>query len=521
MTAARTDGLPPPGLSDRLVGRIEAAGRLDGPARLLETAMARPAQVTGKPAQRLGDALHGAWFGHPIHPMLVTLPIGAWTLAVGLDLLAGLGLARPRRAEETARTAIAAGAAGAVAAAATGLADWQHVNGRARRVGLVHAAANGAALALMLGSLALRARGRRGAGQLAGAVGWACMAAGGYLGGHLVYRRRIGVDHADRSPEPREFTAVARLDELHEDRPRRAVLHDAEEAREVPVVLVRHRGRVRAMGARCSHLGGPLDEGWVLDGQLVCPWHGSRYALRSARPTAGPSTCAQPRYEVRLRGGMVEIRREQEPGDPRAIPGGEGPEPAGDRRGPGRLADEVLAAHHGLFRELLARIAGMGREDPERRDLLRVLAAELDMHEQVEDHIFYPAAAEVSPDVPVAHSEHRQLTDLLAKTLKLNTASAAFEEHLRALRAAVEHHAGSEERSMFRHARRLGDARLRELGRAIERRLEELRGSQARRLYRDLKIGLLEGARARERRTRGPGLAGFWPASHRRSRPSA
>lgn len=503
MAAARTDGLPPPRLSDRLLGRIEAEERLDGPARLLETTMARPAQIAGKPAQRLGDALHGTWFGHPIHPLLVTLPIGAWTLAVGLDLLERLGLARQRPGDKTARTVIAAGAAGAVAAAATGLADWQHVNERARRVGLVHTAANGTALALMLASLVLRGRGRPGPGQLASAAGWACMAAGGYLGGHLVYRRRIGVDHADRSPEPREFTPVVRLAELQDDRPRKVVLHDAEEAREVPVVLVRHRGQIYAMGARCSHLGGPLDQGWVLDGQLVCPWHGSRYALPSAEPTAGPSTCPQPRYEVRLRDGMVEIRREQEPGDPRALLGGEiGPEPANDAAGPGRRADEVLIEHHDLFRSLLARMEAMDRDDPERRDLLRVLAAELDMHEQIEDHLFYPAVAKVSPDVPIAHSEHRQLSDLLAETLKLSTASPAFEEHLRALRAAVEHHAGSEERSMFRHAQRLGDRPLRDLGAALERMLDELRGSQTRRLYRELEIGLLEGAQAMERRLR-------------------
>ena len=55
---------------------------------------------------------------------------------------------------------------------------------------------------------------------------------------------------------------------------------------------------------------------------------------------------------------------------------------------------------------------------------------------------------------------------------------------------------------MFRHARRLGDGPLRELGAALERMLEELRGSQTRRLYRELKIGLLEGAQATERRLR-------------------
>jgi hemerythrin superfamily protein len=78
-------------------------------------------------------------------------------------------------------------------------------------------------------------------------------------------------------------------------------------------------------------------------------------------------------------------------------------------------------------------------------------------------------------------------------TLKLNTASPKFEEHLHALHAAMEHHAGSEERSMFQEAQRLGEARLRELGHALERMLEEQRTSRFQRAFRDLKIRLLEG----------------------------
>ena len=107
--------------------------------------------------------------------------------------------------------------------------------------------------------------------------------------------------------------------------------------------------------------------------------------------------------------------------------------------------------------------------------------------------MFYPAVRPVSEDVAVAHAEHRQLADLLAMTLKLSTASPEFEEHLTALHAAVDHHAGSEERSMFLEAQRLGDARLRELGQTLETMLEEERTSRARRAFRALKISLLEG----------------------------
>jgi nitrite reductase/ring-hydroxylating ferredoxin subunit/uncharacterized membrane protein len=477
------------------IGRIEKASSLDKPGYAVETAIARPAQIAGSPAEKAGNALHGTWYGHPLHPMLVTLPIGAWTFAFGLDLLAVLGF-RSRVMERSADLALKAGAAGAVAAAAAGLADWQYTNGRDRRVGTAHALVNSTSLALHLASIAFRGRGHLDRGRLASAAGWACLLAGGYLGGHMVYRRQIGVDHADRSPEPRDFQTVLPVAELEEDRPRRVEVRDEDTRQNIGVVLVRHRGSVHAMGARCSHMGGPLDQGWVLNGALVCPWHGSRYDLESGWPSSGPSTCPQPRYEVRLRNGMVEIRREQEPGDEivvaadidkRQQPLSEGA-PFG-----GKKADEVLFEHHEFIRRLFKAIKNVPRDDPQRRDLMRTLASELEIHEYIEDHIFYPAVHPVSEDVPVAHSEHRQLADLLAKTLKLNTATQEFEEHLQALHSAMDHHAGSEERSMFREAHRLGDARLRELGQALESMLEEQRTSRAQRMFRDLKIRLLEG----------------------------
>jgi nitrite reductase/ring-hydroxylating ferredoxin subunit/uncharacterized membrane protein len=481
------------GLAEAAIARIEMAEGLDGPGRAAETALARPVQILGTPAQAARNALHGRWLGHPLHPALATLPVGSWTLAFGLDLLRATGLLRDRQADRAADLALKAGAAGAVAAAAAGLADWQYTDGRDRRLGTVHGLTNGAALALTLASLTLRKRGRRGQGRAASALGWACMMVGGYLGGHLVYRRRIGVDQADRSREPRDFIPVLPLAALEEDRPCRVDLRDAVQRRDVGVVLVRHRGTVHAMGARCAHRGGPLDQGWVLDGQLVCPWHGSRFDLATAHPCNGPATSPQPRYRTRIRDGQVEIRREQEPGDEvvtaAAVP--EAPEVPNPEAGP--KADEVLFEHHQMLRALFRRILATPPQDPARRDLLRVLASELEIHEHVEDHIFYPAVRPVSEDVETAHSEHRQLSDLLAMTLKLNTATEEFEAHLRALQAAVDHHAGSEERSMFVEAQRLGDARLRELGRALEAMLEDQRLSQFRRSYRDLKIRLLEG----------------------------
>ncbi|WP_343234681.1 Rieske 2Fe-2S domain-containing protein [Microvirga splendida] len=192
-----------------------------------------------------------------------------------------LGTEHGRAYGRAADIAVQAGAAGAVAAAATGLVDWQQTHGRPRRVGLAHALVNSAALGLQLTSTALRRRGRRREGRLASATAWGVMFVGAYLGGHLVYRLRQGVDQADRSVEPRGFEPVLPAADLKEGQPRKVEVWDEVERAHIPVALVRQHGRIFAMGARCSHMGGPLDEGWLLRGGLGCPWHGSRYDLKT------------------------------------------------------------------------------------------------------------------------------------------------------------------------------------------------------------------------------------------------
>jgi hemerythrin superfamily protein len=211
----------------------------------------------------------------------------------------------------------------------------------------------------------------------------------------------------------------------------------------------------------------------------------------------GPSTAPQPLYETRVRGGRVEIRRVPEPGDEAVRP----EEVARERRRPvpppppgARDARVVLREHHDLMRALFRQVEAMDRDDPERRDVMRTLAGELEIHERVEDEIFYPAVRPVSEDVPAAHAEHQQLSDMLAVTLRLGTHSPEFEEKVRALHQGVDHHASAEEASMFAEAERLGEDRLRHMGAEIEAMLDELRASRASSAFRDLKIRLLEGA---------------------------
>ena len=105
-------------------------------------------------------------------------------------------------------------------------------------------------------------------------------------------------------------------------------------------------------------------------------------------------------------------------------------------------ADEVLREHHRLLRRLFEKIEATSRKAPQRGDLMRALAAELEIHEHVEEQLFYPAARAICEGVPPAGTEHRRTAELMTATLKFNTTGAKFDEYLQALRAAFEHHAG-------------------------------------------------------------------------------
>jgi nitrite reductase/ring-hydroxylating ferredoxin subunit/uncharacterized membrane protein len=248
--------------------------------------------------QRLArNALHGTWLGHPLHPLLATVPLGAWTVTLVCDLLG-----RHRALRTTADLSLTIGLTAAPLAALAGATDWSATDGTARRVGVAHALLTSTATALYGASWAARRAEARGLGRVLALAGYAVVGLAGYLGGELVYRHRIGVDHAQDDALPADWIPVARLEALGEGELVRG------EAAGVPVLLVRRGHTIHALGATCSHLGGPLAEGQVLADSVVCPWHGSRFALATGRVLEGPATYPVPCLLTRVRGGQVEVR---------------------------------------------------------------------------------------------------------------------------------------------------------------------------------------------------------------------
>lgn len=277
----------------QIVERVERINALDRLAPPLANA------VKGAvPHGRVKDVLSGTWLGHPLHPLLTDIPIGAFVSAATLDLIGGPDAA------PAADTLIGVGLLAALPTAAAGAADWSDTYGGEQRVGLIHAVANLAGLAFFAASLVARRRGARRAGRLLSLTGLTSMAAGGYLGGYLAYSRGVGINNAFYQQPPGEWTPVLADADLTDGQPTRV------QAGQATVLLYRTGGRIYAIGSRCSHAGGPLEEGKVDDTTCTveCPWHQSVFDLASGAVIHGPATMPQASYDTRVHEGKIEIR---------------------------------------------------------------------------------------------------------------------------------------------------------------------------------------------------------------------
>jgi nitrite reductase/ring-hydroxylating ferredoxin subunit/uncharacterized membrane protein len=254
----------------------------------------------GRPARTVADLLHGTWLGHPLHPVLTDATVGAWTFGAVFDLLANVTGQRKMRHAADMLTEMGLVTAGATAV--TGLTDYSTIKQEAVEYGAAHALLNTTATVLYLLSVRARRMGERDTGVTLSTLGFGAVMVSAWLGGELVYRHRVGVDHADREAKPEDWTPVLSIIELNENESRRV------EVEGLPILLYRHNGEIMAVGATCAHAGGPLNEG-TFDGYCVqCPWHDSVYDLRDGDVVHGPSTYRQPTFETRLMNGQIEVR---------------------------------------------------------------------------------------------------------------------------------------------------------------------------------------------------------------------
>ncbi|HUQ16366.1 MAG TPA: Rieske 2Fe-2S domain-containing protein [Candidatus Saccharimonadales bacterium] len=244
----------------------------------------------------LRDFLHGTWLGHPLHPLLTDVPIGALTVALILDLL---GIV------DGANWATLIGFAGLIAAAFAGFADYQYTEGKSHRYGAIHASFMLLAIAFYLFSLAVRygyTAGTAYHATVTAALGYAMLSLGAYIGGELVFTLGNQVDRHAWRGGGEKWTPIE-APELAEGTPTKV------KAGAQTLVLVRTGDTIQALHDTCSHRGCSLADGKLVGNAVECPCHGSQFDLASGHVVHGPAVADQPRYEVRRIDGKLEVRR--------------------------------------------------------------------------------------------------------------------------------------------------------------------------------------------------------------------
>jgi nitrite reductase/ring-hydroxylating ferredoxin subunit/uncharacterized membrane protein len=234
------------------------------------------------------DLLHGRWLGHPFHAASTDLPIGVLTLVVVFDVLGQPGAAD---------VALIAGILLMLLSALSGAADYSDTDGTARLRATVHATLMVVALVVYVVSLAMRLGSPevRTLPIVLSVVGYLLLLAGAYVGGEVAYALGNMVNrHAFRASGTK-WVALDLGDAR--DIPEGALFKAKAGANNL--VIVRTGDTILALHETCAHAGGPLAEGKIVDGQVECPWHGSRYRLADGHATRGPTVYDQPRYEVR------------------------------------------------------------------------------------------------------------------------------------------------------------------------------------------------------------------------------
>ncbi len=289
-----------------IASRIEESiDQKDGPIANAGTAVSNAIHgavlAGGEPARQVADLLHGKWLGHPLHPVLTDITIGAWVLGSLFDAAGAITDDDSVRAMADRLTEV--GTISAVPTALTGLTDFSTFPDWSAAPATIHGAMNIVNIGLYSLSIRDRRRGNRRRGVLLSslAMGLSCVSA--WLGGALVYKHKVGVDHSDTFDGPKGWKAVMDASALHQRQPITVELKEGKK-----VLIYRIDDEVYAIGDKCSHAGGPLHEGKFKGDCVECPWHQSVFNVRDGSIVHAPATFPQPRFEARIRDGKVEIR---------------------------------------------------------------------------------------------------------------------------------------------------------------------------------------------------------------------
>lgn len=258
--------------------------------------------------------------GHPIHPALIPFPFAFLYGAFLFDLFGRIA-ERPTWWTTGAYLSLL-GIVSALVAAVPGFIDYFNTvppQSSGKRRATKHMLANLGAVALFLAAWLLRGHPEATPGAtllaLEGA-GVVLLTIGGWMGGVLVSRNLISVDHryarAGKWKEEKvelksgRTVAVGRTDELQVDQMKLLRVDGRR------LVLARTKEGYVVFDDRCTHRGGSLAGGVMIGGVVQCLWHGSQFDCRTGAVRAGPAAEPIASYSVTEREGNVLLTLDQQ-----------------------------------------------------------------------------------------------------------------------------------------------------------------------------------------------------------------
>jgi nitrite reductase/ring-hydroxylating ferredoxin subunit/uncharacterized membrane protein len=260
-------------------------------------------RALGMPGRLLQDLLNGSFLGHSTHGLLTDAVVGAVTALLLLDLWAIIF--GPGDLEFASRLVLGFAVLSGWATVLAGLTDHKDTApGDERNVATLHGLTNILAMLLYTIAFFVRIAGGIGPARWLSIIGFLVLASGAFIGGHLVYKYGVMVNHNAfaRGKRAKEFTPVIAADLVAEGTPVKAMLGTTS------LVVVRRADVVYALKSTCSHAGGPLDEGTLQGDSIICPWHASTFRLKDGAVRHGPAQTRQVAYRARIENGQVEVQ---------------------------------------------------------------------------------------------------------------------------------------------------------------------------------------------------------------------
>lgn len=247
---------------------------------------------------------------HPLHPILVSFPIAFF---IGAFLCDAISFFRPNVLYWMMGNYLElAGIIFALLAAIPGIIDFFTVvppNSSGKKRALLHGGLN-ILMVIIFTSIWFYRKGAFSShvvvlsAELAGAI---LLGITGWLGGTLVYRNQIGVDHryAGAGKWKEKYFKKAKEVEVGNDNElalnQMMLVHVGKER----IVIGRTEEGYVAFADYCPHRGGPLSDGVMICGTVQCPWHGSQFDVKNGELKAGPAKSGIKVYDLKVTGGKL------------------------------------------------------------------------------------------------------------------------------------------------------------------------------------------------------------------------